>query len=270
MKTEIIIKEAKLRKLIYEVLKLNKQPGSQLGWSSGFITLTSPFEVFIHNWEDFRAESTIGENNKHAEVEPQTRHRLRALLDRIRFIMPRAVSARKQAWKTKRIASDTRTLFRPGSLVVYRACFSEPQIFMVHRTKLGDGGTSNDIAQCIGYDYDGTELVRNLFDFYLYPLPDEPKVNELSIYPIEYHEFETSSGSNSEGVVDLVSNSAETLRARLEERGKRFYELCTGLVQISSCNYRGHMIVEGPIGEDLEPKNNEAVSITRHLSLVLA
>ena len=258
--TEITIEDVELRKLIYEVLKSNKQPASQLGWASGHVIMKFPFDPFIHNWEDFKAESVTIGRTELPSFNAQPRHQLRALLERIELIMPRSVSAREQAWDSKRISSNPWTLFKPGSLVVAQPVFGMSQIYRVHRIKLGNGGASSDSIECIRYHYDGTDLVRSFFDFHLYALPNELRINELSFYPIEYHVDETS--DSEEGSISSLK-PGEDLQAILKKRGKKYRDLCTKKGLNHSYSYNGPMLVEGALGLESDTDISEEVSIVR-------
>jgi hypothetical protein len=102
-------------------------------------------------------------------------------------------------------------LFPPGSEVVAFPFSNLPQIFLVHRHVFDEKSL---IITCWAYDWNGTELTRNLYEFHILSFKDRKSVFDLPCYPLKYY----ADSANGTPIAEL--------RRKLIERGKKFKDLC--------------------------------------------
>lgn len=100
------------------------------------------------------------------------------------------------------------TLYPPGSQVVATPFLQEPQIFVVYDARYVDYDAATFSISAWMYDWNGTDLVKDVYIFHISEFKNVRSIKSLSCIPLKYY-----------GEVD-------NLRQKLISRGKEFQKLC--------------------------------------------
>lgn len=124
------------------------------------------------------------------------------------------------------------TIFPPGELVVARACFKQPQLFLVYYAESTDKDEADEkrkeiwFLYCWTYDWDGTEFNRGYVMFEFERFKDEKQISNLPCYPLQY------------------DRDPKGLKAQLIARGKKYCDLCLSSSSIVY-EYNGAALARG-------------------------
>ena len=124
------------------------------------------------------------------------------------------------------------TLFPPGTLILARPFFDEPQVFSVQSCDefTSDGKPFNLICYC--FDWNGHEFNRVPFKMSIEPWGEDRKsIIELPFYPLSYY--------NEPDLGKTQEESIKKLKATLIERGKQYESYCTAERGKQMFNYEG-------------------------------
>jgi hypothetical protein len=211
-KTQIKITSKGLQELMKSTMKtmLSHEGGSV--WKDRTVTLSTRNVPMIRCFDQLRAAAEGNETPPNTNATKKDRDELKSFVRIIEQVEKELFQNRESIRKTKEVDYENIwILFPPGAEIIAYPFSNMPQIFVVHRHMLKD---SKRVITCWAYDWDGSELIRSLYDFEIPEFRDTKSVLDLPCYPLQYYE-DPANGT------DLAE-----LRRRLIQRGKKFKKLC--------------------------------------------
>ncbi|KAK6337267.1 hypothetical protein TWF730_002673 [Orbilia blumenaviensis] len=201
----------------------------------GPITLFSPYDAFIFNWDDLQnAAAQVPKDEK----DKQAREDLKLLLDVIsggssgdakldKYFKARDVCVEQQ----KVQFDDLWTLFPPGALIYGKPFQGQDQLFIV-QDNMVPWPEHDDRPQqllpwrlkCWTYDWTGEVFRRTSFMLLFEPYDGYRPISALPYFPFEHHP------------------DHDKVKSELVDRGKRFQKLCTAGEGSRLFEYKGDTI----------------------------
>ncbi len=193
------------------------------------MTLTSPYEALILNWEKLEEAAEKDSTN---EKDRQARSDLRLLLDAIAAgsgdpKLDKFFKTRQSNREQKVVSFESLwTLFPRGTLVYGRPFLGQDQMFLVYDNLSPWPRRAGRpwALICWAYDWDGKSFkrlpLRLEFEHFDAPKP----ITTLPYYPLEFHE------------------KPEEIKERLIARGEKYREYCTAKQGSRMFDYSGEAI----------------------------
>jgi hypothetical protein len=263
--SEVEIESFELRNLLHVELAHDPRFHSQPDSLKNSITLTSPFEPLVHNWERLEAlaitaddsaarknlqrriDRGVAENSRNDSAlvvlaDEEKRKKafadLGALLNQVRTTPELKPYFPVQRQRISVQFDYLWTIFPPGELV-YSAVFNrKDQIFIVkecvaHFTKQSDSGKERDVKRfwslvCWTYDWNGRTFNRVPITFRFEEFQGARVTNTLHCHPLRYHNADTVK-----------------LKRDLIRRGKIFRDLCIRQNGSQMFDYNGYALSHG-------------------------
>lgn len=161
--------------------------------SEAGLCIESPFKLLVYSYDDLESAAVS------VSTASEVAEGLRSLLDEVNKLQNPA------SWKIPEEIENARNfhiefdslwaIFKPGSLVV-SSCDpgKNPQIFKVHQASYKDppmdylygmGGVKTRVLviHAWAWDWNGTDIFRNMFEFQIETYPGQKSPTELSCYP---------------------------------------------------------------------------------------
>lgn len=289
--SEVEIGSFELRNLLHVELAHDPRFHSPSDSLKNSITLTSPFEPLVHNWERLEAlaitpddsaarkslqrriDRGVVENSRHESAlvvlaDEEKRKKafadLAALLHQVRTTpeLKPYFPAMEVQRQSQSIQFDYLwTIFRPGELVYSTVFMRKDQIFIVkeceaHFIKQSDSGKERDAKKfwflvCWTYDWNGRTFNRVPITFKFEEFQGARVINTLHCHPLRDHNADTV--------------EPERLTKDLIRRGKRFRDLCTRQSGSQMFNYKGYALSHGTGFQLLKGNQNEVGNTTIHM-----
>jgi hypothetical protein len=123
-------------------------------------------------------------------------------------------------------------LFPHGELIYARSVYNELQMLKVDRWSY-EHSTTGFTVTCLAFDFDGSKFSPYEYKFNIPSFKEEKAINSLQIFPIQYYRPE-------DGRKDAEH------RQRLVDRGRKYWEICTGAMNTFQFDYTGKMFVFRP------------------------
>lgn len=212
-KTNIKVFSDRLRHIIRTTIQpILEHENCEKMWTTSPVVISTKNVSIMHGWDklwDF-AHSEGDETSSFDDEHRQAKAELQCFLMHIQRYESQLFQSRDEARKEQSVSFDTMwTLFPPGSEVVSFPLNGLPQIFTV-RSHRPSGEFF--VVSCLGYDWDGEDLVRYCYNFSIQRFTGKRKVQELPCYPVSFY--------NADGEDEIA------LRHKLAKRGRKFREFC--------------------------------------------
>lgn len=203
------------------------------------ITLYSPFEAFVHNFDHLQSVA-VQVNDEDSEQQKQARKDLQLLL----AVISGGSSGDEKLNKYFKMRDsyksdgtiqfdDLWTIFPPGALIYGKPFQDEEQLFIVADNwhpwpRIRDRPAKRKPwgLVCWVYDWTGAEFKRTPFDVKIEGFEGRKPITSLPYYPFQYME----------------GPEQRALRAKLSTRGKRFRKCCQAKEGSRMFEYKGAAI----------------------------
>lgn len=263
MKATVRINDSELQALLQ--IFFAHYPG--FGPDLDVFTIDCPFEPFVQNWQDLRALAAASEGDETPIAEAflarikrlddsltgwpkrfsdfaaredgifRCKENLNILLD----LMYETVKRRAGDQSLPRILDEETslagretvnyeilwTVYKPGDIVISRPFLEEPQAFIVHESMEAatekDGMTPHWRLVCWSYDWNGKSFHRVPVELRIEFFKGIRHVRSLPIVPLKYIE--------------------DDVQKQMEERGRRFQEICLRKKGLRTFQYSGDAIL---------------------------
>lgn len=236
--SEVEIKSPALQKLLHK--NLMHYPGHY--WDGDVVTMIDPFSPIVHNWDVL----TTVANDESADLTKEQKQAcsdLKLLLNIISTSsgvdnLGKYFKERNQHLNNKTITYEALwTLFPPGCRVYAAPFMKQEQIFIVGSASLDfpDNSTRRPrpwSVSCWGYDWNGETFDRRSYEFEFEKFVGSKAINTLPCYPLEYYK-------------DGNEDEIKALENTLEERGRKFRELCIAERGKQMFSYSGKVLYRG-------------------------
>ncbi|KAF7868342.1 hypothetical protein EAF04_004874 [Stromatinia cepivora] len=224
-------------KALWNLLKnlLGNSPGHYFNGSP--ITLRSPFEHIIFNWETLQDAANQEKRGFDSESLVRARMDLKLLLDTVAtgsgdLKLDKYFATRSANIKQRVITHDTLwTIFPPGALVYGHSFKSEHQLFVVESNVTAwpwatPKGGNLWCVNCWTYDWNGVAFKRSSVQIFIDNFEGQKQITSLPYYPFEYHD------------------DREGIEKCLLERGKKFRAVCNAKKAFRMFEYSGQAVFE--------------------------
>jgi len=226
-KIEIQIYSEALLKLMRPIMKDLLTHGVVFrAWSEKPVVITTQNMNVIHCWDKLSEAASSQQDEPADPTTNDARKQLRYLLRFFKQSETEMMHARENINIAKQIQiDDLWILFPPGAEILYKPFLNQPQLFIVESVNWVG---SDPAFLCWTYDWDGSDLVRQLYDFKIEVFKGIKSIVDLPLYPLRFYK---------DGKEDV-----KALRKQLIDRGKKFKSLC-----MSSNSGRNLLRSRGPI-----------------------
>ena len=198
--------------------------------SDQHILAESPFYDFVWHWEEHLKACEPKENDE--ENMKLARQDLKNLMQLVSSsqTLKSYFRARDSLLRSKKIKFEFLwTLFGHATKVYARSYMNELQMFEVKNCYSPPYSGHRFKITCSALDWDGTTFQTYNYDFYINDFTGEKPINSLDVIPVDFYPSEQESN--------------EQLQSKLLNRGRKYFELCTGAPITFQCEYQGTALI---------------------------
>lgn len=212
-KVEITIRSSGLINLIRGLMEDVLAHEGLAVWKRKIVHTTTKNPLMLHCFDILRKAAFEPEETANTRAPEDVLEQLRSFVKDVEIYEDEIFKERSIARTSREISHNlVWTLFKPGTEVVTKLFNSLPQIMVVHRHRPNRLRPENFDVTCWMYDWNGTRLVKQLYEITIFYFKDTKPIKDLECYPLQYH------GQTEEDVA--------TLRQDLIKRGRLFKEYC--------------------------------------------
>jgi hypothetical protein len=183
------IANVELRDCIKTLLGPYIEHFSKSAWDKSEVLLSKHWNEILFNWRKF---TTPNSGAVRSTIDTKFRHRLDIILRFVRAYYPGMVKIQDE-WSgcSQVLWADIRVLFRPGSLIVAKdwskrnsaGTSKSVQVFKVNHLAIKESGF---IFTAWLWDWDGSQLVRTVYEFKIDDFRGQRAITDLPFYPIDF------------------------------------------------------------------------------------